>query len=325
MNSISSLLKDEDFCDFHKVATRHSIADIFRKGKRCGIYILHFADGMYYVGQSVDVTKRFMQHKKVHDDINALAFKRVSKKNLDNEEKYYIGLLEKFTRLRNISHTTLPELSDTELDNLIPVHNQELWLRDPHSPIEHFSRVEDEILRSKTAKKCKNQLLKDDNFMKHVLPVMREYVRKCIPEPYLTELTYWGCSCLPPYNRRTKLYSRINVRFQEVFTTFFDYEYESNNFSFHVCKSVFDDQVIEQLYDDFPTLEFFDHIYESGGSNQINIGVSDFEDAFNLLQNENFLLAAKKFNLARFRTGAQPWAQYHCPVLADHLLPSALK
>lgn len=321
MTSISSLLAEEGFCAFHNVATRHSVADLFRDGKCCGIYVLHFADDMFYIGQSIDVRKRFLQHKKTYNDIAGIAFKKVAKYKLDAEEKYYIGLLESQVRIRNISHTTLPEMADSEIDNIFPVHKQKVWLDNPQSPLECFARVEDDVLRSKTAKRCEEKLLKDEIFMQRVLPVMREYVRKCIPEPYLTELTFWGCSCLPPYNKHIKIYSRINVRFQEVFTASFDYQIKSNNFSFHLCKSCLNDKILDQLYSSLPTFGFGYHIYETGGHDQMWIGVGSPADAMHLLENSSFLMAAKKFNLARFRTGAQPWANYHCPTLADNLLP----
>lgn len=321
MNKLDSFLHAEGFCDFRKVATRHSIADIFPINKRCGIYVLRYTDGMYYVGQSVDVAKRFLQHKKKCGDIEQIAFKKVSKNNLDLEEKKYIASLENLVSIRNINNTTLPELADSELDNIISAEKQMAWLESPLSPIESFSRVQDEILRSKTIQRCE-ELLKDKNFKDYVLPVMRQYVRKCIPEPYLTELTFWGCSCLPPYNNSyIKIYSRINVRFQEVFTAFFDKKIKSECFSFHVCKSYLGEQAINKLYDEISTFDCGDHIYETGGYDQIWVGVASMEDALLLLQDKNFLMAAKKFNLARFKVGAQPWASYHSPALADYLLP----
>ena len=51
------------------VKERQSIADCFTKKNRCGIYILHFENGEYYVGLAIDILKRFAQHRKNHSDI----------------------------------------------------------------------------------------------------------------------------------------------------------------------------------------------------------------------------------------------------------------
>lgn len=77
-------LKEHGFCEFKNIDNKHSKGDIFQKifnGKNiCGIYILAFQNGMYYVGQSINIWKRFIQHNKNYDDIIAISFKNVEKK-----------------------------------------------------------------------------------------------------------------------------------------------------------------------------------------------------------------------------------------------------
>ena len=323
MDCFNSSLSVGGFCPFISVANRHSIADLFAQNKRCGIYILRFSDGMYYVGQAVDVTRRFTQHKKTHNDIESLAFKQVPKSLLNQEESYFIGELERLYRLRNISLASLPHILESELDDLLPLEQQTTWLQSDIPAIGNFSRVEDSALRDRTARRCQ-RLLADDFFKNLALPVMREYVRMCIPEPYLTELTFWGCSCLPPHSdKNLTIYSRVNLRFQEVFTAGFDKQAERPFFSWHVCKSPIDGQPLEQLYGQTQTLYTSDHIYPTGGLDQLNVGVDSEEDALELLKSDHFVLAAKTFNLRCMRKGAQPYAGIHCPALADLLLPTA--
>lgn len=322
MNRFDSALLTDGFCQFLSVAGRHSIADVFPQNKRCGIYILRFSDGMYYIGQAVDVARRFTQHQKNHSDIEAIAFKQIPKSHLNEEESYFIGKMEPHCRLRNISLASLPHILESELDDLLPPEQQAIWLQSNDSIHGAFSRVEDPALRDRTARRCQ-RLLSDNAFNSLALPVMQEYVRTCIPEPYLTELTFWGCSCLPPYrNKNLIIYSRVNLRFQEVFTAGFDKQGKFPFFNWHVCKSLIFGPPLERLCRQVRTLYTSDHIYQTGGSDQIDIGVDSKEDALALLKNESFLLAAKTFNLRCMRKGAQPYANTHCPSLADLFLPA---
>src|SRR4028118_633327 len=72
-----------------------SIADLFKPKKRCGIYVLHFADGAFYVGKALDVTRRYVQHRKTHTDIEKITFKRVPSPQLKAEECDVIWHLER--------------------------------------------------------------------------------------------------------------------------------------------------------------------------------------------------------------------------------------
>jgi len=63
-----------DFTQPRHIQGRASIADLFPPGKRCGLYILHFTNGEIYAGQALDVTRRYVQHRKVHSDIERISF-----------------------------------------------------------------------------------------------------------------------------------------------------------------------------------------------------------------------------------------------------------
>ncbi len=84
----------EDFPQPHHVQGRASIADLFPPGKRCGLYILHFANGETYAGQALDVTRRYVQHRKVYRDIETISFRQVNKSRLNDEELTLIWELE---------------------------------------------------------------------------------------------------------------------------------------------------------------------------------------------------------------------------------------
>ncbi len=76
------------------VGGRDSVEDLYTRGSRRGIYILYFADGELYVGQTDDVTQSFAEHRKVHNDIVKLSFKRVGRRRLAEAERSVIDSLK---------------------------------------------------------------------------------------------------------------------------------------------------------------------------------------------------------------------------------------
>lgn len=92
MKSAVHLLRDLNFHESYTVEGRASVADIFRPENRCGIYVLHFGNGEFYVGQAVDVTRRYVQHCKNHEDIQHISFKQVANSKLNERERETIGV-----------------------------------------------------------------------------------------------------------------------------------------------------------------------------------------------------------------------------------------
>lgn len=88
------MLEVMGFSRWRHVHGRASIADLFKPQKRRGIYVLRFSNGEFYVGQAVDVTRRYAQHRKTYSDIEEIAFKPVPKDKLGEEERSLIGRLE---------------------------------------------------------------------------------------------------------------------------------------------------------------------------------------------------------------------------------------
>lgn len=73
------------------VRGRRSIADLLPKSRnRCGIYLLEFSEGLFYIGQALDVVRRFSQHRKQHDNIVRWSFRPVNRRNLDAVERELI-------------------------------------------------------------------------------------------------------------------------------------------------------------------------------------------------------------------------------------------
>lgn len=212
-------LKSIGFGSQQSVIGRASIANVFPKSKRCGIYVLVFDDGEVYAGQAVDVTRRFVQHSKTYDDINTLYFKRVAKTRLNDVERDVIqGLEREGYHLRNITFTSLPK-GESDFDLVMTPSQQQAWLSGAPEPAVAAARVNDEVLRRKYERKF--QQLSQMTKYEDAEAVLRTFVRKTIPMPVLGEVSFWACSCLPSNgNKSIKLYSRININWQEVMTVY---------------------------------------------------------------------------------------------------------
>ena len=119
---------------FHRwpLSPGQSIAPLIQCDRR-GIYVLEFANGEFYVGQSVDVVTRFATH--VHGsshhepwaDIIALRFRPIPHGNLDAAERSEIH------RLRSAGHTlrnkagNLGHKQPAPLDAVVSIEQQHHW------------------------------------------------------------------------------------------------------------------------------------------------------------------------------------------------------
>lgn len=309
----------DGFLQPHHVQGRASIADLFPSGKRCGLYILQFSDGEIYAGQALDVTRRYVQHRKVHCDIEKISFRRVAKKNLNEEERALIWRLEyEGYRLRNITFTSIPR-GESDFDLIMPVEKQEQWLKEVSYVDLSGSRVVNPELRRKYSRRF--QRFTTMPFANEVINVLRQYVHAGIPVPLRSELSFWGCSCLPSYSYPDEtVYSRINLRWQEVLTAS---EYKDEIlFSFHLALSPLEEafgESLSPLMKKFPSLEATDHFYEPGGQDQINLIIEGAESAELFMQQKEIVLAIRLFNLRLMKKGACTYSQYHCMDLADRL------
>ncbi len=64
------------FLPWRQVHGRAWLADFFKPRRRRGIYVLRVSNAEVYVGQAVDVTRRYAQHRRTHADIEQIAFKQ---------------------------------------------------------------------------------------------------------------------------------------------------------------------------------------------------------------------------------------------------------
>lgn len=323
---IETVLANLGFPKPHNVQGRGSIADLFRK-QRCGIYVLHFADGAHYVGQAVDVVRRYAQHRQAHRDIQQISFKKVSRKNLNTEERSIVHVMENSGfHLRNIQIVSF-SYGETDFDLLMSRSEQKRWLEDLSIRDVNGDRVIDERLRSLYTRKY--QTFRQMPHAPEVTSVLREYVQTCIPAVKQTEISFWMCSCLP----YSSVYSRINVGWQTTFDAinFEDKVYYRWYLTRNLAEQIFgwtltavneDTGFILSDFEEYPELvvEFQKSDLTKGGDDQVFIIVEGESNVIKLMHDEYMLTAVRLFNLGLMQKSPCPWGRNHCMDLADQLV-----
>lgn len=305
----------------HTVEGRASVADLFRPRNRCGIYVLHLSEDEYYVGQSVNIVRRYTQHRRTYHDIRRLSFKPVRAAELNREEMSVIAALrQNHYRVTNIRGTDNPSLIP-DFDDVMPPGEQDAWRRDLARVDLTGPRIVDEELRQKYRRRYESFTHLPE--AQAVISVLREYVRSGIPAIRLGEVSFWSCSCRPSYpNTLWTIYSRINIYWQEVFTAS---TYQGIPvFSWHLALSPLERAFgpdLSRLKRRHPHVEIDrDAVYKPGGHDQVCILVEGQERALALIHDTDILLAVRQFNLQLMRKGACVYSRSHCLDLADRLV-----
>lgn len=308
------------FDEIHDVTSMKSIAHIFPPSKsRCGIYFLKFGDGLCYIGQAVDVVRRFAQHRKIYDDIVAMAFFVLPRANLDAVERLLIFKAESWgLRLKNAVHVTSVE-GARDLDLVVSNEEQESFLMGGNDG-ESFTR-QIELPLSQHDRFSKNFL----RFQSHELGraavgLLQKYLRSCIVRPRTTEYSFWSVSCMPNTNAGSwpRLFA-VNAASMELFVAGWK---DEGNLTWAFITVA--DDVLTQHWKDlqafsehYKTVETVERNYRDAGQRQITLHVSSHEEMLELLHDEGVCKAAAALSLRVMRKRGNLYAKYHCPQLAE--------
>jgi hypothetical protein len=318
MADLDALLDERGFGKALDVAGRTSIADLFAATRRTGIYVLSFADGEVYAGKSVDVTRRYHQHRKTHSDLAKLRFLRVPRRVVDETEREVIWALEEVrARMRNIQFMSEPDIeSDFDVE-VMTDETQRRFLGDVNFNDATGERTQSAELRARYSRRYQEFAALPG--AKKTMELLRSYIRTCVPAWVRSELSFWSLSCLP---NRTRVLARVNINWQEVLAVFTSKEDKSLWTSFFVAKSPLEKAFGEDLSgfgELFPDSEPDDDLWEPGGQDQLHI-LAPIETAHRFLEREEFLHAARLFNLRLMRKGPCVYARHHCFDLADQVI-----
>ena len=311
------------FPNLEQVESLQSVAHLFGSSKpRRGIYLLHFKSGLWYVGQAIDVVRRFSQHRRNHTDIIAFSFIPVPIENLDIIEKTLIYKAELLRlKITNAVHVT-SVVGDTDLDLVVSRNDQESWLNNL-SYFDGKRRNDSKIVLpeaqqvrfSKHFAKIENHVL-----FPSVLPLLQRYVGRCLPAPRQTEYSFWSVSCMPTTNSGTwpRLFT-VNAGMMELFVVGWVKHSSDQVWAFvtvaeDVLFQTWDS--IEGLEEAFPFIEFERRGYRDAGQHQVTLQVYGTAEIMTLLKNDTICKAAAIVALRVMRKRATIYAKFHCPQLA---------
>ncbi|HHU10900.1 MAG TPA: GIY-YIG nuclease family protein [Intrasporangiaceae bacterium] len=204
------------------LAGSESVAPLFR-GRGPLIYVLEFADGEFYVGQTVNMMQRFTSHQRTWGDITAIQLQGASLTDLNRIERDTIGQYRAMGRvLRNRSHN-FGHAQPTALDDIVPVVDQKHWVLGQgtydrsafEEPAGRPSGPEPKMFKSTQGRMDGlNYFTVADAIVADLAAVIAEG----IPDAVSTEQTYWTISDYPstgPFGRMVTL----NTGVAEVLST----------------------------------------------------------------------------------------------------------
>jgi hypothetical protein len=326
MRPFAERITDLGFLSMESVVSFRSIAHLFGSTKsRCGIYLLVFHQEQTYIGQALNVVRRFAQHRRNYDNITGFSFIPVRQERLDETERKLIHRAEQFAlTLLNTVHVS-NVVGETDLDFVVSVIEQNAWLEAPElfNQREHIDPL---ILTDSQLQRfsCQFEKFKKHPFAPTALQLLRRYLYGCIPSPGRTEYSFWAVSCLPTTNRTTwPRLACINLGVMEAFVIGFTKVKPLELWGFvnvasDVLYGAFGNE--DGFIKCFPSIELVRRNYRDAGQNQISLHAHDEASLKIIMESAAIRKAAAVLALRVMRKRATIYGKFHCKQLADYLL-----
>lgn len=280
----------------------------------CGIYVLEFANGEQYVGQTIHFPIRLAKHRRTYPDIIAINFAEVPAPDLNMAE---YGEIQRRRRsgilLRNKTLLAQP-LGDSPLDDLIDQQEQAEWL-DVAATDDEEVRIGDraEVARGRTLSNKKFAELQQQPHFEEALNSLAAYVAYVIPYPHLTEKKTWTVTAMPSTNRRPtdKRVATLSVNNVEMMYLRLVRDYKSGEWAPVATLNVADSYQPPLYMRNF----VYPASYRSAGPVKAVIMDGFFIKEF--LMDDAILLAARELALGQMRKGTTMFSKYHNDALSD--------
>lgn len=199
-------IADLGFPELTDVSGLRSVAHLVKSPKnRCGIYLLAFSGDRYYIGQAVDIVRRFSQHLKTYGEIDGFTYIQVAKTKLDAREKELIFNAEAsgFTLL-NVVHVS-NIIGDTDLDLLFDEGVLDRWLGDPElANLKDFDTQTIQLPKAHNERAAlKFAQLKRHPLAKAAIIQLACFLEVAVPYPRMSEFSFWTVTAMPGTNSST--------------------------------------------------------------------------------------------------------------------------
>jgi hypothetical protein len=306
------------------VSGRLSVADLHpSRTRRCGIYVLEHADGMHYIGQAVDVVRRFAQHRKVSPDIVRFSFFEVGRRALDAEERRCIQDAEaRGLRLRN-RMLVKQVLVETDLDDVLSPEEQQGWLETPARFASEARLPLDPDQSQRLRFRPQFERLRREPEFERVGALLRAYIEACVPVARRTELSFWSVSCLPGTNRsHHPRWAAVSIGEMETFVLGWLPGSREPWAFINVSLAAFRPETRKSLERAGVSCERKQRGYRAAAGDDLRLstGASTFVAMTNALREPTVARAARVMNLQLMRKRPNWYAKFHCFDLADRVL-----
>lgn len=312
------------------ISTLRSVAHLFGSSKsRCGIYLLEFTGERFYIGQAVDVVRRFGQHRKNYDDISGFSFIPTQRGSLDQIERDLIQKAELLSLLiLNTVHAS-NVFGETDLDMVLSQEEQAEWLS---SPV-RFNKGDTAApiaLPAAQLERFSKQFhrLKEHPLYTSASELLTTYVHHCIPAPKRTEYSFWVVSCLPATNRNTwpRLLC-VSAGVMELLVLGYHKDAPSTLWGFvtvasDVLSGTF--KTDKSFMDFFPSTEIIRRQYRDAGQHQVTLWAADEQSFAAILRHKAVQQAAAALALRVMRKRATIYSKFHCKHVANHAIGTNL-
>ena len=191
----------------------HSLAFRFEpEDSRTGIYILSFANGERYVGQSLDMVNRFSAQRRRWDDITHIASRPLVAEDFSFREREILATIEGHGhQVRNLDLAGRPG-GDSLLDVVMEEQAQTEWLEsNAAEPTDAPRYVEG--ARSAASLSRFQKLAKHDDF-EHLIDAAANFIAIAIPWPRQTEGRLWTATAMPSTGRSTAWHRLVTISAQ---------------------------------------------------------------------------------------------------------------
>lgn len=308
------------------VSTLRSIAQLFGSTKsRCGIYLLEFPSRTFYIGQAIDVVRRFAQHRQTYEQIIGFAFLPAPKAALDAMEREMIHKSELLTLvILNTIHASVV-VGDTDLDMVLSKERQQAWLVSPTSFNSNDEAAPITLSASQLERFRKQfQIFQQHSHFAAASSFLRTYIQNCVPAPSRTEYSFWVVSCMPSTNKNT--WPRLlcfSAGIMELLVVGVHKSNPSEMWGFVTVASDIlslqfeSDQAIKEA---FSSIEITRNNYRDAGQHQITLQANNELALKAILGHEAVQQAAAALALRVMRKRATIYAKFHCKQLADFAL-----
>ncbi|MDR3067958.1 MAG: GIY-YIG nuclease family protein [Cellulomonas sp.] len=296
-----------------------SASILFRDPSRLtGIYVLEFADGARYVGQTRNIVQRYAAHRRHHGDILYLSFAPCARERLDAAERTTVHEQERIAPLRNIALTSLPggdgdlaTMIDDKISVILP------WERERRLTV-------DTTLDARRTRFSELARRGDYPALRRTLA---HYVAETIPDPINTKRYAWTLTALPTTGRqkgvrRLFTFSCGNIETLLVLEGILD----DGSQGLVACLNVAEDpeRALEVAMRPLSAagrlhISIFDTSYKAA-DNVVRIEADTIDALDEVLTDPVVLDAAYRLNVQMMRRGPSMFARFHNDVFAEDVL-----